>query len=414
MKWTTPTDLQAQVRKLWDRGLLLASVAGGESVFPRRLALKGPDSRALGERFSEVRDWIAGLVANEGLYRIEWRSVNHRVLGANRIPSAIWIDTLEQALGLIGKHRAAERFAGMVERTRETRAELISWLAKRPLRALALAEDWPQLLAIVDWSRAHPRPGVYLRQVDLAGVHTKLIETHRGVLAELFNLVLPGEAIDANHTGASGFCRRYGFLDKPARVRFRVLDPAIRLLPMASDQDITLTQADFASLAPPVATVFITENEINFLAFPEFRGAMVLFGGGYGFANLAAARWLQEKNILYWGDIDTHGFAILNQLRGFFPHTVSFLMDRETLLAHRQFWGVEPQPQSGDLLCLTTEEQTLYDELRQHSWGGFVRLEQEKIGFRFLTARLKALKAAGEQTTMRTDQIAGTHLETRS
>ena len=389
MKWTTPTDLQAQVHKLWDRGLLLASVAGGESVFPRRLALKGPDSRALGERFSEVRDWIAGLVANEGLYRIEWRSVNHRVLGANRIPSAIWIDTLEQALGLIGKHRAAERFAGMVERTRETRAELIPWLAKRPLRALALAEEWPQLLAIVDWLSKHPRPEVYLRQVDLPGVHTKLIEGHRTVLAELFDLVLPEEAIDATHTGAFGFCRRYGFLDKPARVRFRMLDPTVRLLPMASDQDITLTQAAFSSLAPPVTTVFITENEINFLAFPNVRDSMVIFGAGYGFANLIAAHWLQEKNILYWGDIDTHGFAILNQLRGFFPHTVSFLMDRETLLAHRQFWGSEPQPQTGDLLRLTTEEQALYDQLRQHTWGVSVRLEQEKIGFRLLAATLQ-------------------------
>ena len=389
MKWTTPTGLQAQVHKLWDRGLLLASVAGGESVFPRRLALKGPDSRALGERFSEVRDWIAGLGANEGLYRIEWRSVNHRVLGANRIPSAIWIDTLEQALGLIGKHRAAERFAGMVERTRETRAELIPWLAKRPLRALALAEEWPQLLAIVDWLSKHPRPEVYLRQVDLPGVHTKLIEGHRAVLAELFDLVLPGEAIDATHTGAFGFCRRYGFLDKPARVRFRMLDPTVRLLPMASDQDITLTQAAFSSLAPPVTTVFITENEINFLAFPNVRDSMVIFGAGYGFANLATVHWLQEKNILYWGDIDTHGFAILNQLRGFFPHTVSFLMDRETLLAHRQFWGSEPQPQTGDLLRLTTEEQALYDQLRQHTWGVSVRLEQEKIGFRFLAATLQ-------------------------
>ena len=389
MKWTTPTDLQAQVHKLWDRGLLLASVAGGESVFPRRLALKGPDSRALGERFSEVRDWIAGLGANEGLYRIEWRSVNHRVLGANRIPSAIWIDTLEQALGLIGKHRAAERFAGMVERTRETRAELIPWLAKRPLRALALAEEWPQLLAIVDWLSKHPRPEVYLRQVDLPGVHTKLIEGHRGVLAEFFDLVLPEEAIDATHTGAFGFCRRYGFLDKPARVRFRMLDPTVRLLPMASDQDITLTQAAFSSLAPPVTTVFITENEINFLAFPNVRDSMVIFGAGYGFANLIAAHWLQEKNILYWGDIDTHGFAILNQLRGFFPHTVSFLMDRETLLAHRQFWGSEPQSQTNDLPRLTAEEQALYDQLRQHTLGVSVRLEQEKINFQFLAATLQ-------------------------
>ena len=29
--------------------------------------------------------------------------------------------------------------------------------------------------------------------------------------------------------------------------------------------------------------------------------------------------WLLEKEIYYWGDIDTHGFAIFNQLRGFLP-----------------------------------------------------------------------------------------------
>ena len=395
MKWTTPADLRAQVQRLWDRGLLLASLAGGELVFPRRLTLKGPDSREMSERFAEVRDWIAGLTAAEGPYRIEWRSVNHRVLGANRVPSAVRIDHLADAFGMIGKARAAQRFAAMVERTRESRPELVPWLAKRPLRALELAEDWPRLLAIVDWLRTHPRPGVFLRQVDLPGVHTKLIETHRGVLAELFDLVLPPEAIAAARPGLGGFCRRYGFLDKPARVRFRVLDPAIRLLPAASDQDITLTETDFASLAPPVTTVFITENEINFLAFPNVPEAMVLFGAGYGFATLTAAHWLQEKNILYWGDIDTHGFAILSQLRGFFPNTVSFLMDRETLLAHRQLWGVEPQPQTGILPRLTTDEQTLYDELRQQTWGGSVRLEQEKIGFRFLAAALHKLRSDG-------------------
>ncbi|MBP7517914.1 MAG: DUF2220 domain-containing protein, partial [Desulfobulbus sp.] len=144
-----------------------------------------------------------------------------------------------------------------------------------------------------------------------------------------------------------------------------------------------------------VTTVFITENEINFLAFPNVPEAMVLFGAGYGFATLTAAHWLQEKNILYWGDIDTHGFAILSQLRGFFPNTVSFLMDRETLLAHRQLWGVEPQPQTGILPRLTTDEQTLYDELRQQTWGGSVRLEQEKIGFRFLAAALHKLRSDG-------------------
>ncbi len=391
MKWTTPADLKAQVRKLWDRGLLLASLAGGEALFPRRLALRSPDSRGLSERFPEVREWIAELSAAAGSYRIEWRSVNHRVLGANEIPAAIWVDTLEEALGLIGKRRAADQFATLVELTREKQPELVPWLAKRPLRALELSEDWSRLLEIVTWVLKHPRPAIYLRQIDLPGVHTKLIEGHRGVLAELLDLVLPGEAIDPTHTGIGGFCRRYGFLDKPLRVRFRVLDRNIRLPAVESDQDITLTQASFASLDLPASKVFITENEINFLAFPDVPDAMVIFGAGYGFDNLADASWLHQRGIYYWGDIDTHGFAILNQLRGFFPHAVSFLMDLQTLLAHRSLWGVEAQPETGTLARLNSEESVLYDQLRRNHWGDRVRLEQERIGFGFLHDVLRGL-----------------------
>nr|WP_321466155.1 Wadjet anti-phage system protein JetD domain-containing protein [uncultured Desulfobulbus sp.] len=391
MSWTTPAELKKQVQKLWDRGLLLASLAEGESLFPRRLTLKGPGSRELSERFAEVRDWIAVLSAAAGPYRIEWRSVNHRVLGTNAIPMAIWVDRLEDALGLIGKRRAADQFASMVALTGERQPELLPWLAKRPLRALALAEDWPRLLAVVAWCLGHPRPALYLRQIDLPGVHTKLIEGHRGVLAELLDLVLPEDSIDVAHTGIGGFCRRYGFLEKPSRVRFRMLDPHIRLLPAEIDQDITLTQAAFAALALPVSKVFITENEINFLAFPDVPEAMVIFGAGYGFDNLAAAPWLHEKAIYYWGDIDTHGFAILDQLRGVLPHVVSLLMDPQTLLAHRALWGVETQPETGTLMRLNPEEYALYDQLRQNHWGERVRLEQERIGFDFLRDVLQRL-----------------------
>ncbi|GAB4483595.1 MAG: DUF3322 and DUF2220 domain-containing protein [Thermodesulfovibrionales bacterium] len=389
MTWTSPAELKAQVQKLWDRGLLLASMAGGEPLFPRRLMLKGPDSRELSERFPEVRDWIAQLSAAARPYRIEWRSVNHRVLGTNQIPAAIWIDRLSDALGLIGKRRAADQFAALVDLTRDKQPGLLPWMTRRPLRALELAEDWPRLVDIVGWLLRHPRPAIYLRQIDLPGVHTKFIEAHRKVLAELLDLVLPEDSIDRTHTGIAGFCRRYGFLDKPSRVRFRLLDSNVRLLPMKADQDIALTQEAFASLVLPVSKVFITENEINFLAFPDVSDAMVIFGAGYGFDNLAAAPWLHEKEIYYWGDIDTHGFAILNQLRGFLPHTVSFLMDQQTLLAHKALWGVEMQPETGMLTRLTSEERALYDQLRQNRWGDRVRLEQERIGFDFLRDALR-------------------------
>jgi len=388
MKWTTPEDLRTQVMRLWDRGLILASLCGGEELFPRRLNLKTPKSAELSTHYSEVRAWITHLTRPNTPYRIEWRTFNHRVLGNNEIPARVWIDSTDAALRFIGKKQEAQTFVALVEHIQAHEPALLPWLRRRPLRALKLCDDWDPLLRVVDWMKAHPRPDIYLRQMDLPGVHTKFIEHHRGTLAELLDIALPTDYIDENHRGINGFCLRYGFKDKPTRVRFRILDPDIRLVHGAAAQDITLTGEDFACLDIPVERVFITENEINFLAFPTCSHSMILFGAGYGFANLAEAHWLQDVDIYYWGDIDTHGFAILNQIRKLLPHTSSFLMDNETLLAHRDFWGVETQPESGDLSHLNSDEAQLYTRLHTHYWGHNIRLEQEKIGFEFLQRHL--------------------------
>jgi hypothetical protein len=385
MSWTTPSDIVRQLQKLWDKGTIPAALVTREKIFPRRLTLKKPNSAEMAERFTEVRAWISLLDREAKHYRLVWQDINHRTLGANAVPAEVWIDSLEGCLALIGKRREADRFASMVELTARHSPQLLSWLVKRPLHGLALADNWPRLLDIVSWLDRHPRPGIYLRQVDIPGVHSKFIEGHRGVLAELFDLVLPQDSIDPTVRGVSDFCRRYGFRDKPERVRFRLLDPSFSLLAGAADQDITVTAAAFAHLnLQAIKRVYITENEINFLSFPQVPQSMVIFGAGYGFNIFANASWLHNCTIHYWGDIDTHGFAILDQLRTLFPATVSFLMARETLLAYRLHWGEEPQPSRAELSRFTAKEQLLYDDLRFDRLAGQLRLEQERIGFEWV------------------------------
>lgn len=400
MSWTTPADLRAQVQKLWDKGQLLACMVEGEALFPLRLTLKGPASAELSERFDAVRAWIADLQqgaqsATRSGYRLELREVMHRVIGANILPREAWVDTLDDALALIGKRREAERFKALITSTAASQPVLLPWLGKRPLRALELAEDWPRLLAVVSWLQANPRPGIYLRQVDLPDVHSKFIEAHRGVLAELLDLALPAAAIDTGAAGAGEFARRYGFRDKPVRIRFRLLDTRHILPAAGADQDIAVTHDAFARLDPAASHVFITENEINFLAFPPMPDSMVIFGAGYGFDMLAAAAWLRERTIYYWGDIDTHGFAILDQLRTLFPHVRSVLMDRATLLAHGKQWGHEPQPVRRDLPRLDADERALFDDLRDNRLGHQIRLEQERIGFGWVERALDEISRHG-------------------
>jgi len=390
MNWTTAADLKAQLRRLWERGELLRPLVTGERRFPLRLTLKGPGSSELAGQFESVRAWIAELVAVAPC-RIDWREVNHRVLGSQRLPQAIWVDTLDDALALIGRHGEAERFADLLALTRSRQPALLEWVGKRPLQAIELAPRWPCLLAVVDWLVAHPRPGIYLRQVDIAGVHSKFIEAHRGVLCELLDLVLPPEAIAAERTGVGQFAGRYGFLDKPTRIRLRVLDARLALLPGPTRPDLTLDAESFARLDVPIRRLFITENETNFLAFPPAANALVLFGAGYGWESLARADWLARCTIHYWGDIDTHGFAILDQLRSRFASVASFLMDRPTLMAHEPLWGEEVDQVRHDLPRLTAAETALFNELRDNRIRQGLRLEQERVGFRWVLTALDAL-----------------------
>ncbi|HRJ24483.1 DUF3322 domain-containing protein [Thauera sp.] len=392
MSWSTAPDLRAQVMRLWERGELLRErLDAGASRFPLRLSLKTPTADDITRRFDAVRAWVAAISATPHV-RLEWQETRHRVQGNQRLPASAWVDSLDEALAWVGKRAEHARFRTLCAETAARQPLLLPWLQKRPLRALELAAEWSRLLDVVAWLQAHPRPGVYLRQVDLPGIHTKFIESQRGVLAELLDLALPEAAIDPTRTGAQQFAARYGFLDKPALLRLRVLDPALHLLPGAPCPDLALDADSFARLQLDVARVFITENETNFLAFPRVDKAIVIFGAGYGWEALARAAWLQHCPIHYWGDIDTNGFAILAQLRARFAHVESLLMDRAALLAHEPMWGREDSPRTADVSRLTTEERSLYEDLREHRIRPLLRLEQEYISFSWLERALKIIR----------------------
>lgn len=380
MTWSSAKDLKAQLIRLWERGDVLREAVAGASRFPLRLALKLPGSSDITNRFDAVRAW-AGELSAVSHVRLEWQETRHRVQGTQRLPSSAWVDSVDDALLWLGRRREWDRFVQLVSATRDSQPALLPWLERRPLQALELAGEWTRLLAVVHWFTEHPRAGIYLRQVDLPGVHTKFIEAHRAVLTELLDLALLAETVDFAKTGVGQFSGRYGLLDRPTRIRLRVLDPEVPLLPGVDCPDITLDADSFSRLRLAVQRVFITENEINFLAFPHVKSAIAIFGAGYGWDALARSRWLNDCTVYYWGDIDTHGFAILNQLRGQFAHVVSFLMDSETLLAHTANWGVEDKPSRADLPRLRPKERELYDDLRDNRIRKGLRLEQEQIGF---------------------------------
>lgn len=85
--------------------------------------------------------------------------------------------------------------------------------------------------------------------------------------------------------------------------------------------------------------------------------------------------WLADCAIWYWGDLDAQGFAILSQLRGYWPQTRSFLMDEATLAKYQAFAVTGTPTGAMALANLGGEETAVYHHLLTRS----LRLEQERI-----------------------------------
>ncbi len=394
--WTTPSDLRDQVLRIWERGKILAAGITGETLFPLKLSMRRPEAQAIGHSFEAVRRWIRELEENsrscKGFgYDIEWADINHRQLGRNRMPSRVAVPTEADALRLIGMERKGRRFRALAQITAEKFPALAQWLSRRPLVVLLHAQDWPRILDVLAWFRDHPRSNLYLRQVDIAGVDTKFVEGRKALFSELLDIVLTRNDGPLAEAVAQTFEQRYGLRTKPPVIRFRVLD---RRIAIAGLCDIAIPANDFAALNIAARHVFVTENDINGLAFPDFPAAIVIFGLGYGVDLLQSASWMAGAHIYYWGDIDTHGFAMLDRLRGGFPNARSLLMNRETLVAHRSLWVHEQAPYRAALSHLEPDEQALFDDLLYDRLGEKVRLEQERVSYAFLERRLKTISVS--------------------
>lgn len=386
----------------WDAGLLLTESIEPSTLFPMRLSIKSPSSTELGSDFSSAQNWTQSLVhaANSAGLTLEWQDINHRQLGRNKLPRALLLSTLSEAIHWLAKNKDLHEFIRHADILLSAFPKLRPWVIKNPHQVLKEKKNLALLMTVLQWISINPQPYIYLRQLSLPGIHTKFIEQHKKILSEWLDLELPPEAITNEFRGTSRFEARYGFRDKPSQVRFRILDSALYINGLS---DLMITSDAFCDLNLAIKTVFITENDINGLAFPDHPQSMIIFGRGYGLDFLGKAHWLQNKHVFYWGDIDTHGFAILNECKHHLPHTQSLLMNKITLLNHQTHWTKELKPTYAELPHLSNDETELYVALKNNFYGQNIRLEQEFIRYQDLLDALSNIKSNGFLNLKSTD-----------
>lgn len=375
--WTTPADIAAAVRRRWDDGALLRGHAGGAPFEPIEIPLRGPKPSQIGDDVAAARDWVAALDAgrrDDRRYALHWQDVGGRHIGRNRLPVRAVVTTAGQAWTLLGVAGEVRRFDELLQSVHR-HPRVREWVVAHPHRALAVAAELPQLTAAYDWLEENRGSGRYLRQISAPGVDTKFAERHRPMLAAMLGV----------SSTAGGFVTELGLQTKPALLRLR---PAASLGLPAPLTELAARPGELAQLPVRPRTAVIVENEISYLSVDVPADGIVLWGKGFEVDSVGRLPWLADADICYWGDIDTHGFAILDRLRAWLPQTTSVLMDRETLLAHRDRWVSENRSATAALTRLTPDEYGLYSDLIADALGERVRLEQERIDWDWAEQRL--------------------------
>lgn len=319
-----------------------------------------------------VREWSEAVLPDGA--EMEWGSRSWRSIGRQQVPVRLRFRDADSVASFAGGNAArdwrslrsrAERLRKALDASdaldtviRRHAAEILKWAP----------EDFEQVVQAVDWLSANSIRGLRPRQIAIRGVDTKWFKSHRSVITDLHSVA----------TGSSDL----GIVDADRLVRIRILDPA---LATSGISDFAAPPTQLASLDLRPYVVFIFENLESVLAMPEWPGALVLHGDGYAVDVVGNLPWIRRARVVYWGDLDSHGFAILHRLRAHLPAAVSALMDQQTLLDHRDLWVPDPKPTRAELPSLFTSEHAALERLREE---GDVRLEQERIPWEVALAQL--------------------------
>jgi hypothetical protein len=356
--------------------------------WPWRLPLGVPTAADVAFDAAAVRAWSLAWQAWDERGEVAWEERQWPRLGTQRVPAALQVAGPERAAELAGQgerwRRATQRRWALAQAWPQavrlpTSQRLFDFLAD------ANAADVQRLQALLGWVIKHPTSGLMLRQLPVPGLDTKWAEQRRALVLELANALLqptrgPGDLHDA-----------LGLRRPPTRVRMRLLDARLRE-PLGGLSDIEAPVNQIAALPLWPRRVLVVENLETGLALDDLPDTVVFMKLGGAVSLLAQVPWVRDARLHYWGDIDTHGLAILGACRAVLPQTLSLLMDVPTLLDHRDLCVDEPQPFSAPCpACLTPGERELFEGLRQDRWGVRLRLEQERIAWPYVQSALASV-----------------------
>ncbi len=368
----------------WDNQKNLQHRLMGERSFPISISLKPPTGQQLVEDINHFQQFILAWQKFSQPELVRWEARNYRSIKNQQIPRYLMIPTMQALLAYLGKDavkKSQQWEARMAPLLEVNKAFFKPLIKHRKILEGLTATDIDALIHLLPQLQKNAGQGLYLRALPVNGVDTKFIETLMPLISELLDVVGHGEI-----TAAGGLTPWLGCKPNPSGwLNIRPLCPAVQAR-LGGFSILQLPVAELREKALPAKNILVIENLQSGLGAPPLENTLAIFGGGRNVSWMDAS-WLKEKNLGYWGDIDTWGLTILSDARALAANLIPLMMDRETVYQFKDKMVPEPE-KSAIPQYLTQAEKILFKELENNTYGAG-RLEQERISADYINHYLR-------------------------
>ena len=380
-----PEDVRViLLQKEWGSTRNLRDRLSGKRSFPLKVPLKVPTGAQALRKVDHFHHFIKQWLQSPYRSHVAWVQKQYRELGTHQVPLSLSLDSMQALIDFIGPEavKRSVRWEKLMNPILQFSSDLYPVLIRHLMTLENLnLPDTALFARLLPQLHRGIGKGSYLRALPLKGVDTKFLEKNFALISDLLDTHFEGEISDTN-----GLMNWLGCVDVPKAwllVRPLCSQSKKRMCGLPILQLATQTLRDSPL---PARNILVIENNQSGFGLPPLKDAMAVFGGGAN-VNWMDAHWLRDKNIGYWGDIDTWGFKFLSDARHYLPDLKSIMMDKQTFVQFQQRAISEPKPFGELPPHLFAEEIELFEELRQGVYGDS-RLEQERLSADYIQDQL--------------------------
>lgn len=379
-------------KKEWENRRNLKQRLLNQRPFPIEISLKVPTDQQARDNLGHFHAFFKAWTDFAYPELVEWQERQYRQLSEQRVPVKLRIFSLQQLTELLETEQQLENWLDKISSFLKQ-----SFVHDRHQHRLFQTlihhleqierysqQEWQWLIQLIEQLKPNMGAGLYLRALPLSAVNTKFLEQNLLLTEAICNVLYDDEIVLAG-----GLLAWLDCLDSPKGwLTIKPVCPNVQEklggLPVFQLSTEVLDQFEL-----PAERIIVVENIQSGLACPNLENSIVVCGGGKNISWMNA-KWLQHKQVFYWGDIDSEGLNILSMVRQKIPHVIALMMDEATVLQFQNHMVDEPDSIFSEPQYLTADELKLFHDLRAQTFKNR-RLEQERISVDWVHRYLELL-----------------------